>query len=229
MSESDIYRPAAGAATTSGYPSTTSPGAQPLGQEPSSSMTSSATEAASSAKEAASDVAGHVGEAGKDLAHEAKERAGEVAHEAKDRAGTLLHQARTEVTEQASTQQQRLASSLRTMGAELTQMSGAADEPGYATDLVRQASGMADRLAGWFEDREPGDVMREAKDFAQRRPGAFLAIAAGAGLLAGRLLRGVKDAGDGPGTTASPPAAPTTGTGFPPPVTPGGGGHVSGA
>jgi len=199
MSESDIYRTAGGAAGTSGYPSTTAPGASSQRQESQSST-------ASNVKDATSGVASHVGQAGKDLAHETKDRAGDVAHEAKDRASNLLHQARTEVADQASTQQHRLANSLRSMGSELTQMSGAADQPGYATDLVRQASGVADRMASWLEDREPGDVMREAKHFAQRRPGVFLAIAAGAGLLAGRLLRGAKDAGSGTSCPASRPA-----------------------
>ena len=36
--------------------------------------------------------------------------------------------------------------------------------------------------------------MQELQAFARQRPGTFLLVAAGAGLLAGRLTRGVKDA-----------------------------------
>jgi hypothetical protein len=39
----------------------------------------------------------------------------------------------------------------------------------------------------------------ELQSFARRRPGMFLAITAGAGLIAGRLTRGLKDASSGNG------------------------------
>lgn len=199
MSESDFAR-------ASGYPTTD----QTADQQGSSQQ-------GSSLQTKVSDLADHANETVHDVTEQAKERVGDVTEQAKRTVRTLLDETRTEVTDQATSQQQRLASSLRAMGSELTQMSGAADDPGYATDLVQQAAGVTDRLAEWFENREPGDVMHEVKDFAQRRPGAFLAIAAGAGLLTGRLLRGVKDAGESSTgtTTATPtpvrtPVVPTT-------------------
>jgi hypothetical protein len=43
------------------------------------------------------------------------------------------------------------------------------------------------------------------QSFARRRPAVFLALAAGAGLVAGRLTRGLKDAsGDSPASTPAP-------------------------
>src|SRR5690606_21673137 len=136
-------------------------------------------------------------DAGRDLAHEAKERAGDVAHEAGERARDLLGDVRSGLSSQAGSQQERLASGLHHLGAELSDMSGASEDPGYATDLAQRGSDVAHRLGEWFEQREPGDVLHEVEDFARRRPGAFIAIAAGAGLLVGRLLRGAKDADGG--------------------------------
>jgi ElaB/YqjD/DUF883 family membrane-anchored ribosome-binding protein len=228
MSESDFSRPAGSPVGTSGNPPSFTP--QTVDAEPSGS---------SSIPTAASQVVTHAGEAGKDLAREAEERAGDLAREAADRARGLMDQARSEVTEQFSSQQQRLAENLRSIGAELSRMGDASDDPGYATDLVRQGSYTASRLARWFEDREPGDVLREVQDYARRRPGMFLAVAAGAGVLAGRLLRGVKAASDQPsGVTRVPVAArqsqpspagqPVAGAAGVAPTTEGGSGYVPG-
>jgi hypothetical protein len=71
--------------------------------------------------------------------------------------------------------------------------SGADQQQGLATDLVRQAADRTNTAADWFSHRQPGDLLNEVKGFARRRPGAFLGIAAGLGLLAGRLSRGVID------------------------------------
>lgn len=156
---------------------------------------------AGDARDRAADVAGHAGEAVRDIAREAGEQVRDVASEAKLQAGRLVDQARTEVSAQASVQQERVARGLRGLGAELDRMSSAAADPGYASDLAQRGSQLAGRLAGWFEQREPGDVMREVADFARRRPGVFLAVAAGAGVAAGRFLRGAQESGPDAGAT----------------------------
>ncbi|MCK9794451.1 hypothetical protein M1843_11910 [Isoptericola sp. 4D.3] len=160
--------------------------------------TSSAAPSASdeSVRDRASTAASHAADAGKDVAHEATERLGGVAQEAGRRTRSLLDDARAQVSSQASDQQGRLAGGLRHLGSELTEMSRASEDPGYASQFADRGSQAADRLADWFDQREPGDVLHEVQDFARRRPGVFLAVAAGAGLLVGRLLRGVKDAPD---------------------------------
>jgi hypothetical protein len=61
--------------------------------------------------------------------------------------------------------------------------------------LVDQAARHSGNAAQWLESREPGDLLDEVKGFARRRPGAFLGIALGAGLLVGRVTR---NAGSGP-------------------------------
>ena len=107
---------------------------------------------------------------------------------------TCSAQARTELSEQANAQQQRLASGLHALGDELHSMTQHSDQPGVATDLARQGAGKSHDIASWLEDREPGQLVAELQSFARQRPGTFLLAAAGAGLLAGRLTRGVKDA-----------------------------------
>ncbi|MDT0165827.1 hypothetical protein Q9R32_09680 [Actinotalea sp. AC32] len=158
-----------------------------------------ARDTASTAKEQAAGVAHSAKESGQHLAHEAKSQAKEVGREAGQQARQLVDSGRRQLTDEASSQQQKLAGGLRTFGEELQTMAGASEQPGLATDVARQISDRVDTLAEWLEQREPGDLLQEVKTFARNRPGTFLAIAAGAGLLAGRLTRGVKDASsDGP-------------------------------
>jgi len=147
-------------------------------------------------KDRVSDAASQVGDAGREVAGDAKEKAHDVAHEAKDRARGLVDQARTEVRSQAQSQQQRLAGGLHTLGDELQQMAEGSQDPGYASEIVQRAGAATEQVAQWFEDREPASVLREVESFARRRPGTFLLLAAGAGLVVGRLLRGMKDAPD---------------------------------
>ncbi|WP_069386700.1 hypothetical protein [Cellulosimicrobium cellulans] len=154
----------------------------------------------SGVKDRLGEAASSAGDAGREVAGEAKDKARDVAHEAKDRARGLVDQGRSQLQSQAQSQQQRLAGGLRTLGDELNQMASGSQDPGYASELVQRAGDATTRVADWFEDREPSSVLREVEDFARRRPGMFIAIAAGAGLVVGRLLRGMKDADGGSGS-----------------------------
>lgn len=159
------------------------------------------------AKDEAAGVGSAATAAGKQVAGTAKEQAGEVMHEARDQARSLLDTTRDEVNSQASTQQHRAAESLRSLSDELRSMASSQQEPGMATDLAHQAADKAGALAMWLQDREPGDILHEVSGFARRRPGTFLALAAGAGVVAGRLTRGMaagaSHQGSGTGGTAS--------------------------
>jgi hypothetical protein len=148
-------------------------------------------------KERAGAAASQLGEAGRETVRDAKERARDVAHEAGDRTRGLVDRTRNELGSQVASQQQHLAGGLRALGDELSQMSSGTQDPGYATDLVQRAGEATGHVAQWFEEREPGDILHEVEDFARRRPGVFILMAAGAGLLVGRFLRGAKDAPSG--------------------------------
>jgi hypothetical protein len=76
--------------------------------------------------------------------------------------------------------------------------------------VARQAADRADRVADWLGEREPGDLVEEVRSLARRRPGAFLLGAALAGVVVGRLTRGVVDTAAGrsaltPGSSGQAP------------------------
>lgn len=143
------------------------------------------------AKQEASNVAGEASSAAQSVAETAKSEAANVAHEAKANAQDLLHQARTGLTSQAGTQQQKAAEGIRNISSQLHSMASAPDQQGMASDLVRQAADRASSVASWLENRQPGDLLTEVQRYARNNPGTFLLLAAGAGVLAGRLTRGL--------------------------------------
>jgi hypothetical protein len=170
------------------------------------------------AKEQAGEVARQATDSAQSVAETAKSEAANVAAEVKTNAKDLLYQAKSDLTEQAGTQQQKVAHGLRAISAELHAMASAPDQPGVAADLARQAAERSSAIASWLDDRDPGSLLNEVKSFARQRPGTFLMLAAGAGILAGRLSRslaaGAPDAASRPaGTHAA--GTGTTGTGAP--------------
>lgn len=173
-----------------------------------STQDSGAAAAVGTAKEQASGLAHAAADSGQGVLHEAKGQAADVVHEATSQARDLLGEARAGLASQASDQQARAASSLRSLGDELGRMADGSEQGGLAADLVRQVAGRTGSVASWLENREPGDVLGEVTDFARRRPGVFLALAAGAGVLAGRLTRGLKDAPPSSGSTGSTGSSP---------------------
>jgi ElaB/YqjD/DUF883 family membrane-anchored ribosome-binding protein len=154
-----------------------------------------AVTSASHTKNVAAEQAGKVGDtathAAGQVADVTKDEVGKVAAETKKQAKDLLTDARSQLTEQASEQQARVADGLRSISDELTQMATASDADGVATDLVRQAASRAGNVATWLDDRDPGSLLEEVRSYARRKPGTFIALAAAAGILAGRLTRSV--------------------------------------
>ena len=163
---------------------------------PPSSSSSSTTEAA---KDATKQVGSQAADSGRQVAQTAKDEARGVASEAKSQARDLMGEARTQLRGQASTQQNNLASWLSSLSDELRGMVDRSGEPGQgvATSLVSRASSRSGDLADWLQRHEPEDVLDEVSRFARRRPGLFLAIAAAAGLVAGRLARSLASGDDG--------------------------------
>jgi hypothetical protein len=169
-------------------------GSEPQATRPIDDLSAQPPSSGSSTKDVATEQASQLGhgaaEAGKQVAGTAKEQAADVAGEARAQARNVLGQAQTEVRDQADGQKQRVAEGLHSIGHELDSMAERSEQPGMATDLARQASQVAHDAASWLEQRDPVDLLGEIRGFARRRPGAFLGIALGAGVLAGRLTRG---------------------------------------
>lgn len=156
--------------------------------------------AAGTAKNEAAGVARSAAQSGQHLASEAKTQAAEVGREAGRQAKDvlqgmdILQMGKSQVTGQLSAQHDKAADALRTLSKELQAMaSGESTEAGLGADVARQVSQRVESVAAWIESHEPSEVLDEVKRFARSRPGTFLAIAAGTGLLAGRMARGIKD------------------------------------
>ena len=163
------------------------------------------------APQSPADRAGTVGhetkQATQDVAATAGHEARRVTREAKDQVQQLWGQTRSELTDQAATQQGRAASGLRELAGQLGQMADSADQDGVARGLVDDVARRAHEAASWLDQRDPGSLLEEVRTYARRRPGAFLAIAAGVGLVAGRMSRSLveeaRDADDPSTGTAS--------------------------
>ena len=164
-----------------------------------SSVTTEERTGPTGVKDQATGQAKEVGREGLDAAQNVAQTAGaeakNVAAEASTQAKNLLGELGSDLKEQAGASQQKAAEGLRSISDELGSMADNGDQSGPANSLVRQAAQRSGDVAGWLEGRDPGSLLEEVKGFASRRPGAFLMIAAGAGLLAGRLTRGLAGAG----------------------------------
>ena len=199
--------------TDNQWPQTT-PSASADEYPPTGGMPSSAAAGSASARETAKDeaaaVAGHAAGEAKSVAGTAKAEAANVATEVKTSALGLMQQAKADLTDQAGTQQQKAAKGIRAISSELTTMADASEQPGVAADLVRQAAERSQSVASWLENRDPGSLMEEVRSFARQRPGTFLLVAAGAGMLAGRLGRSLQAGAPDTQQPASKPAHPAS-------------------
>ncbi len=164
------------------------------------------------AKDQAASVAGGAADAAQHVAGVAKEQVGQVTAEAGRQVKQLVGQAQSELSDQAQAQQVKLAGGLHSVGDQLKAMAKNSDQPGTATDLAHQAADKVHQVAGWLEDRDPAAVLSEVRSFARQRPGVFLAVALGAGLVVGRLARGLSaDPGDTGSAAGRPTPTPAVG------------------
>jgi hypothetical protein len=172
------------------------------------------------------------GQAGKHVADVAREQVSGVAAEAGRQGRDLLQQAQGQMEEQAARGQRRVAERLLSLSGELRSMADNSGHGGVVTDVVQQVAARVGDAGQWLDAREPGQVVHEVQSFARRRPTAFLLLAAGAGLVAGRLTRGLKDAtaDNSPAKAAPAPvrgpgeqrAQPSDVGGYPPATAPNG-------
>jgi len=154
---------------------------------------------------------------GAHLADVAKSEAQSVATDAKEQARNLVDEARSQVEEQSRGQLDNLVSTLQTFAEDLERMArGEGADAGLAQDVVRQVSEKAKGFSSQLRGQEPAQVLDQARDFARRRPGTFLLGALAAGVVAGRVTRGAKDASSSPSTPEATPATSEFATAPPP-------------
>ena len=148
--------------------------------------------------EQAKDQAKHVAGVATD---EAKSVAGDVREQARG----LLDETTSQVQDQSRTQRDRLVETLRTFSDDLDGM--AEQRSGIASGAAREVANRARSFSQQLDGREPAELLDDLRSFARRRPGMFLAGAAIAGVVVGRVLRGTPRRGPG---TAPRAAAATT-------------------
>jgi hypothetical protein len=166
----------------------------------------------------AATVAADAGAATKHVAGVAKDETKSVAAEAGRQARRLAGRVQGELRNQAATQQSRLADGLHTTASSFSTMADSPGATGYAPELVRAAGQRIDAAGRWLGERDPGTLVEEVKSFARRRPGVFLAIAVGAGVVVGRLTRALATPSDDDGGRSD--ASMDRNYGYAPPVTP---------
>ena len=130
-------------------------------------------------------------EAGQRMGSVAKDEAGRVVGEAGRQAREMIDRTRSEVMAEAGTQQERVATGLRSASDELSAMARgeSVEEPGMASQLVQSAGERTRAIADWLGERDPQSLMEEVRAYARRRPGMFLAAAVVAGVALGRVTR----------------------------------------
>jgi ElaB/YqjD/DUF883 family membrane-anchored ribosome-binding protein len=138
---------------------------------------------------------------------EAKDQARSVADSAKREAKSVFSQIGNDLSAETQGQKLRLAKSLDGFSAELEEV--ALNGSGRVPALASEAATRTRSFSRWLEQTDPRDMVRMVEDFARRRPLAFVLTSAGAGLVAGRLTRGMIDAGSGSDPARALPAATT--------------------
>lgn len=161
----------------------------------------------------AQQVGGHAKQEGRQLAESAAEEArsvGETAQEQASRvaeevtvhAGDLVSSATSQLEEQAEQQAHKLADALRGAGEQARALAeGRTQEAGDFDGYVHQVAGTLSQIAERIDGLGARGSLAELQRFARRRPGAFFAGAAAAGLVTSRFLRNLgssSDDGDAP-------------------------------
>lgn len=164
----------------------------------------------SEARQRAEQVAGSAADEARAVEEDAREQASAVASEVSHHAQDLVGEARQALEDQAREQAHRLAGTIEDLGNKLRALaSGDAEQAGelrgYVDDLGQRVRGAGERL----ESRGLDGMVDDVQQFARRRPTMFLASAAAAGFLVGRMVRGERDAGgNGQAAPAPPPEVP---------------------
>lgn len=153
------------------------------------------TERTAAVKDTVTDKGGQVADvavqrAG-DVAGVTKDELARLASDARGQFRTLWDQAAGQLREQAGTGQRQLAELVHGLAGELGELASKADSDGPVTSLLKQAAYRGGQFSHWLSDAETGDVLTELRRFARRRPVVFLASATLAGILVGRLGRGL--------------------------------------
>lgn len=175
------------------------------GQQVAATAAEQGQQVASAAVDEGQQVAKAAARQARDVAGAAREEAAQVGEELSDQARSLLEETKGQLQDQAETQVERLAETLRrygTQGQALAQ--GRADEAGPLPGYLHDAAGRLEQLADDLDTRGVEGIVDDLQSFARRRPGVFLLGAAAVGFGVGRLVR-AKSSDDGDEAAGAPP------------------------
>jgi polyhydroxyalkanoate synthesis regulator phasin len=164
----------------------------------------------------AANVAETATESIREVADEVTAQAQAVAGQAKQQLDDFVGQARDEVRQQAQQRNEQVAGQLRTWSEQLTALAqGRPESAGPLVGYLEEVQDQVRRLATRLEQRGPQGVIDDVSNFARRRPGVFLAGAAGLGFVFGRVVRAAAAAqnGDSSSTQWAAPSRPAVATG----------------
>jgi hypothetical protein len=128
---------------------------------------------------------------GGDTVAVAKDELAQLAQEARGHASNLWSQTSDQLREHALAGTRQLGDLLHSLSGELGHMASKSEQNGPVTAFARQASARGGSFSHWLSNADVDDLLLEVRRFARRRPFAFLVGAATAGVLAGRLSRGL--------------------------------------
>lgn len=163
------------------------------------------------AKDQAANVKASAVGAGSDVAGTAKEQAGNVVGETLAQAKDLTAQVKDQASQQLDMQSSKALESVRGVSSQLT----AGDTSGMVGQFMTEAGQRLQSFSDYVERVGPQGVMEDVRRYARRNPGTFVLGAALAGLVSGRVTKGIKASQDF--SSSSTPAALTgTAAGTPP-------------
>jgi hypothetical protein len=178
-----------------------------------------AQDTAQTAADQGRQVAGTAAEQAKEVASVASEQVATVGSQALDQARTVLDSAGGDVREQLEQRLRILSDQARTTAEELQALvEGRPEDAGRTKELAQSASQRIERMADKVDELGIQGVVEEVTDLARRRPVLFLAGAATAGILVGRMARAGKEAqggsdGSSPSAVGAATSAATPGWG----------------
>lgn len=161
---------------------------------------------AGSAKEQAASVAQTATSAASDVTGTAKEQVGNVVGETVQQAKDLSGQVKEQVGTQVTAQTEKLTGTLRQLGTQISD----GDTSGVVGQVLSEVGQRVQVFADRLEQTGPQGLLEEVRDYARRSPGTFLLGAAIAGLVTGRLVKGMTASSQ---SQQSLPAGPTGLTG----------------
>jgi len=188
-------------------------------QETAKTAADQASQVGGAATSAASDVAGTAAAATGDVASTAKEQAANVVGESIEQAKDLAGQARDTVAEQLRSQSERLTGQLQSLSGQLKE----GDTSGIVGQVLTEAGQRLPALADHVQQAGPEGGLADLRSYARPNPGSFLLGAAAAGLVTGRLVKGMTSGSSGSPASqqfSAPAATPVT-TGLAPAGSPG--------